>query len=135
MDAATRKAIDSKLSIAKNFDKDLAPESRIWFVDKVIRGFEGVAGATDSQVTQKTTDLVMLAKTRVTAECDFAMNLKADGNKRFNAGAMKRTGTAVSRFFTAPSPTNPSLRRAARDSTCCLSRGAGSASSAACSTG
>ncbi len=91
MHAATRKALVSKLSIAKNFHKDLAPESRIWFVDKVIRVFEGVPGATDAQVTQKTTDLVMLAKTRVTAECDFAMNLKADGNKRFNAGAMKRT--------------------------------------------
>ncbi len=90
MDAEKKKALIAKLSIAKNFDENLAlaEESRIWFVDKVIRVFEGEPGATDAQVNQKTTDLVTLAKTRVTAERDFVMNLKADGNKSFNARAI-----------------------------------------------
>ena len=90
MDAEKKKALIAKLSVAKNFDENLAlaEESRIWFVDKVIRVFEGEPGATDAQVNQKTTDLVTLAKTRVTAERDFVMNLKADGNKSFNARAI-----------------------------------------------
>ena len=104
VDAEKKKALIAKLSVAKNFDKNLAlaEESRIWFVDKVIRVFEGEPGATDAQVNQKTTDLVTLAKTRVTAERDFVMNLKADGNKSFNARAIER--------FPA-SPRRNSLRR------------------------
>ncbi len=91
MDAAKKKKLIDSLSIAKNFDENLGEASRTWFVGKLIAGFEAVAGTTDTQITQKTTDLVTLAKTRVTAERDFAMNLTADGNKRFNAKAIKTT--------------------------------------------
>jgi hypothetical protein len=91
VDAEKKKALIAELSVAKNFDENLKDKSRIWFVDKVIRVFEGVPGATDAQVTQKTTDLVTLAKTRVTAERDFVMNLKADGNNHFNARELKKT--------------------------------------------
>ena len=135
MDAEKKKALIAKLSVAKNFDENLAEESRIWFVDKVIRVFEGVPGATDTQVTQKTTDLVTLAKTRVTAERDFVMNLKADGNKRFNARAIKLTRRHRVQILYGAIAHEPKLAESGRETTCCLSRGAGSAASAAPITG
>jgi hypothetical protein len=90
MDAAKKKKLIDSLSLATKFDENLSEDGRLWFLDRAIRTYEA-AGKTDTQITTDTPLLVTAAKARVAADRDFDGGLKALGNARFGADALKMT--------------------------------------------
>src|SRR5215470_12845108 len=88
MDDKKRQSLIKALAGAKNFDSNYSAPNRLWFVEKLIRGFEA-EGVADNSIEQKTRDIVQQAKTVIKANRDFSLTLAAGGNSRFTTRAIR----------------------------------------------
>jgi hypothetical protein len=88
MDPKKRRALIDEQSVAGKFEVNFTEENRRWFVDRVIKIYEG-QGLSDAVIITKVEGDITAAKTLVTAQRDFALALTADGNSRYSSKAMK----------------------------------------------
>jgi hypothetical protein len=88
MDDKKRQDLIKALADAKNFDSNYSAPNRLWFVEKLIRGFEA-EGLADNLIEQKTHDIVQQAKTVIKVNRDFSFTLAAVGNSRFTTQAIR----------------------------------------------
>jgi hypothetical protein len=76
MDPKKRKSLVKSLAVAKNFISEYTEPNFRWFIDKVIRGFEGQSPTpSDSEIEQKTRQVIQKAKAVVAAKRDFKADL------------------------------------------------------------